>query len=271
MSTKCLLVPTDFTAVAKVALEHAAKLAETIESEVVLLHVVASADEVPWAKDRLAEEAKIVTDSTSNVTVRTTVRIGSIFEDIAETAAEESAELILMGTHGASGWQKLTGSRALKVITSSQVPFIVVQNKGIKDSGYDDIVVPMDMSNETKQKLEVVADMAHYFNSRVHVFAERNESEVAKVKGNILFSHKYFTEKGVKHDTKVAEKSGNFDAQLLDYAKEVDADLIVIMNTSGGGMFGGRHEQNMITNDQQIPVMTVNPVEVGGAGTIFTR
>ena len=61
-----------------------------------------------------------------------------------------------MGTHGASRWQQIIGSRALKVITSSPVPFILVQEKLMNDTGYDHIVVPLDLNFETKQKLELV-------------------------------------------------------------------------------------------------------------------
>ncbi len=271
MSLKSLLVPVDFSDVSRVAMEHAAKLAETIDASVVLLNVVGSAEEVNPAKLKLAEEVKIIANSNSNIDVRVAVRIGNIFEDIAETAAEESAVLIIMGTHGAKGWQKLTGSHALKVITSSKVPFIVVQKKGIKNTGYDDIVVPMDLGVHSKQKLETVAEIAKYFDSRVHVFADRVESEAAKVKSNIIFAHKYLSERNVKHDTKVAEKAGGFDEQVLAYSKEVDADLIVIMN-EGGGVFGGKHEQAMITNSDEIPVMTVNAKESGRtSGTVFSR
>jgi len=271
MSLKSLLVPVDFSDVSRVAMEHASKLAETIDASIVLLNVVSQADEVAAAKEKLAEEVKIITKSNSAVDVRLAVRIGSIFEDIAQAAAEESAVLIIMGTHGAKGWQKLTGSYALKVITSSEVPFIVVQNKGIKSSGYDDIVVPMDLGQHSKQKLETVAGIAKYFNSRVHIFADRVESDAQKVKNNIIFAHKYLTGKGIMHDTKVAARSGHFDEQVLSYSKDVDADLIVIMN-EGGGMFGGKHEQAMITNMDEVPVMAVNAKESGlSGGTVFSR
>ena len=43
------------------------------------------------------------------------------------------------------------------------------KEKKIKQSGYDLIVVPMDLHKETKQKLAVVANLAKYFNSEVHV------------------------------------------------------------------------------------------------------
>ena len=273
MSEKSLLVPTDFTTVARVAMEHAAKLAETTGSKVVLLHVVSKAGEVESAKEKLAEEAKLITESNSGVQVDCRVRIGSIFEDIGDTAAEESAELIIMGTHGAKGWQKIAGSHALKVITNSDVPFIVVQSKGVKHSGYDEIVVPMDLSDETKQKLELVADMAGYFKSKVHVIVPNATDAhlMLKVKSNIQFTHKFLSERGIAHDTKIADKSGSFDEQVLEYAADVDADLLAVMNLSGSQFMGGRHEQAMITNENEIPVMMVNPTQANITGTVFSR
>jgi hypothetical protein len=50
-----------------------------------------------------------------------------------------------MGTHGAHGWQHITGSHALKVVTNSTTPFVIVQEARINKSGYDDIVVPLDL------------------------------------------------------------------------------------------------------------------------------
>ena len=100
------------------------------------------------------------------IDVRSIVRVGNIFDDIGDAASELGVSLIIMGTHGASGWQKITGSYALKVITNSSVPFIVVQDQLMNDTGYDSIVVPLDLNNETKQKLEMVASIAHYFDSK---------------------------------------------------------------------------------------------------------
>ena len=96
---------------------------------------------------QIAEEHK-----GEGVTILPAVRVGNIFEDIGDFAAEHHAQLIFMGTHGAHGWQHVTGSHALKVVTHSSVPFVIVQEKEVKDTGYDDIVVPLDFNKETKQK-----------------------------------------------------------------------------------------------------------------------
>jgi hypothetical protein len=172
-----------------------------------------------------------------------------------------------MGTHGLRGMQFITGSRALKIVTDSSVPFIIVQEKGIREHGYANIVVPLDLHKETKQKLALVADMAKYFNSQVHLISpdESDEHFRKQLDRNINFGTQFLEERGIKCTAKVAEGSGNFVKQVIKHATIIDADLICIMNlyeNSLMGMLGGSYEQQMITNEPQIPVLVVNPIEV---------
>ena len=192
MNRKNFIVPHDFTEVADIALTHAIATAKPLNAKVYVLHVVAKEKNIREAETKLNEI--ISAHSSNNVELLPVVRVGSIFEDIGEFAAEHHAELIFMGTHGAHGWQHLTGSHALKVITSSSVPFIIVQEKGIKETGYDDIVVPMDLNKETKQKLAIVAELAAYFKSRVHVITPDESDEFLRhqIKANIKFANKFF-------------------------------------------------------------------------------
>ena len=171
MTKKKFIVPFDFTEVAESAIEHAMITAQVVGADVHLLHVVAKKEAIKEAKDKLAHSVKKAHSDTlsKDVEIVTHVRVGNIFDDIAEFALEIGAELIFMGTHGAHGWQHITGSHALKVVTNSPTPFIIVQEARINKSGYDDIIVPLDLHKETKQKLTLVANMAKYFNSRVHV------------------------------------------------------------------------------------------------------
>lgn len=264
MSKQTILVPTDFSNVAKVALEHAVRLAQTTGGEIVLLHVVAKNTEIDAAKKKLEAESAIVAKFDARIVVKPMVRIGNIFEDIGDTASELGAKLIIMGTHGAKGWQKIAGSHALKVITHSSVPFVVVQSKGIKETGYDDIVVPLDLNHETKQKLEFAANMAKHFQSKIHLISphETDEFLVHKLKGNIVFAKKYLGERGVDFTTAIAQKGKSFTKEVIKHAEEVDADLIAIMNINRSHFFGlgGSDEQDIIANEAHIPVMCVNPV-----------
>ena len=263
MSKQTLIVPHDFTEVADAALKHAIVTANIVDAEVHLLHVVDKKNEISKAKAKLEKLIENF-NNPNNIKLIPHVRIGNIFDDIGDFASEVHAELIFMGTHGAHGWQHITGSHALKVVTSSAVPFIIVQSDNIDSTGYDDIVVPLDLHKETKQKLTVVANMAKYFGSKVHVVIPDEKDEYLKrtVAANIIFANKFFNERNIAITTEILNPK-NFDDEVIKYAKNSNADLIAIMNLSKNQMFAGisaKHEQNMITNDAQIPVLLVNPV-----------
>ena len=265
-----ILVPTDFTKVADCAMNHAMKLAEHTGARVYLLHVVASKSEVADAK--LQIETERAKQWSTQVQVQELVRIGSIFDDIGDAAAEMNADLIVMGTHGMRGMQFLTGSRALRVITSSKVPFIVVQERMIKEGGYDSIVVPLDLHKETRQKLTLVAEMAKSFNSKVHLITPREDDEFLhkQLTNHIKFANQFLDERGIAHDATIAEEdSGDFVKAVVRHAVDVDADLITIMNLAQGNIFGVLgvpYEQEVITNEAMIPVMCMNPRDINTGG-----
>lgn len=277
MTKKKFIVPFDFTDVAESAIEHAMITAQVVGADVHLLHVVAKKDAISDAKVKLAStvEKALATTSAKDVEIVSHVRVGNIFDDIAEFALEIGAELIFMGTHGAHGWQHITGSHALKVVTNSPTPFVIVQETRINDSGYDDIIVPLDLHKETKQKLTLVANMAKYFNSRVHVVIPDETDEFLQhtVKANIIFANKFFGERNIEVTTTLAP-SKDFDKEVVEHAVKVNADLIAIMNIQKNqllGVFGASHEQYMITNEAKIPVLVVNPINATNAyQAIFT-
>lgn len=271
-TTNKILVPTDFTKVADNAMSHAMRLAKHTGAEVYLLHVVANQDETEVTRRKLELEQQRAQAMESDVRVHKLVRVGSIYDDIGDAAAEIDANLIVMGTHGMRGMQFITGSRALRVITSSNVPFVVVQERPIKEGGYDSIVVPLDLHKETRQKLTVVAEMARTFNSKVHLIVPKEEDEFLhkQLQNHIKFANQYLDERGIKHDAVIAsEDSGDFVKAVIKHAVSVDADLIAIMNLAQGNIFGVLgvpYEQEVITNEAQIPVMCMNPKETGTGG-----
>jgi nucleotide-binding universal stress UspA family protein len=261
-----ILVPTDFTKVGETALDHALAVAKVTHGEVHVLHVIASKTEISEAKLKL-ETLQSRTKKNEGVTIFPIVRIGSIFEDIDKVATEIDASLIIMGTHGLRGMQFITGSRALKVVAESSVPFIVVQERESRESGYDKIVVPLDLQKETKQKLKLVADMAKYFDSKIFLISPGETDEFLKnqLVRNINYAKSFLEERDIAYDVEILEvKTSGFVKGVLKYAASIDADLITIMNfyeNSLNTIIGGSYEQAIITNEAQIPVLCVNPKE----------
>lgn len=274
MATNKYLVPHDFSHVGDTALNHALNVAKTTNGSVLLLHVVPRPADVDDAKERL-EALATKSKNNEGVPVEAIVRIGNIFEDIANVADEVDATMIFMGTHGAKGWQKISGSHALKVVTNSSTPFVIVQSKPIQASGYDDIVVPLDLDATTKQKLSVVVNMSKYFQSRVHIITPHltDSDDKTEMKINLAFAQKYLKDNKIEFTHTVASDDASFDREVIKFAARINADLIAIMNKTGdkigGDLFASSSEQMIITNDAQIAVVLLNPSNNTTSGSVL--
>ncbi len=268
MATDKILVPTDFTHVSDIAIEHAKAVALATKSKIYVIHVVEHKKNLNEARLKL-NALKERVKKTLDLDIEVVGRIGNIYEDIDSAAVEMDASLIIMGTHGMQGMQFITGSRALKIVTSSSVPFIITQEKGVGPNAYDDIIVPLDLHKETKQKLKLAATMAHYFKSKVHLISpgEKDEYLRNQLDRNIKFANNFFKEEGIECTTKITQSASSTSAFVKDVVKHsavVSGDLIAIMNIPDNGLFGifgTNYAQQMIENSSQIPVMVLNPVE----------
>ena len=267
-----ILVPTDFSEAANTAINHAATVAKQAGDEVRLVHIVNKDTKSKLKKageslDDLNAKMKSQVEEIANtygVKSDYHLREGSIFSAIGEVAEEIGARLLVMGTHGVVGMQHITGAWAVKVITSSPVPTIIVQKKTIGNDGYKTIVFPIDSSKETKQKVIHSISMAKHFGSEIHLFAshETDEFLINARNNNIAWAENMFKKNGV--DYKVAHADGNHAKQTIKYASKVNADLIVILSDDGevsvSEIVLGPDEEKIINNDAQIATMCVNPI-----------
>ena len=269
-----ILVPTDFSEAADTAINHAAKIASASGDELRLIHIVNKDTKSKLKKareslDDLNAKMKAQVDEISSkygVKADSHLREGSIFSTIGEAAEEIGARLLVMGTHGVVGMQHITGAWAVKVITSSPVPVIIVQKKQVAAHGYKTIVFPIDASRETKQKVIHTVSMAKHFGSEVKLFASYEDDEflVNARNNNIAWAENMFKKNGVSYTVEQAGKSGGIAKNTIKYASQVNADLMVILTDDGDVsvsefVLGPDHEK-VINNDAQIATMCVNPV-----------
>jgi nucleotide-binding universal stress UspA family protein len=262
------LVPTDFTSVADCAISHAVCVAKTVDGEIALLHVIAKENERASAQKKLDTLVADIAAKT-NLPVRGIVKEGNIFDDIGGVAETLGAKLIFMGTHGVKGMQRILGSYAIKVITNSNVPFIVVQERGERN-GYKNIVLPMDLAKESKHKLDLTIKMAGYFKSKVFIFTQFENDQFLKnaVDRNAAYAKNEMQKNKIDYELVSAKDKSDFVKQLIAYSVSVDADLIAIVNSHERGvheLLNGTAEREVISNSAHIPVMCVNPINVSNS------
>ncbi len=259
---KSILVPWDFTEVAENALQHAINVANAVEAEIVLINIVKSDKDIYSTSDQMKEIVSLLNNK-YEFDISGVVKVGNIFSTMSKYAIEIDAFLVVMGTHGIHGMQKLTGSKALKVIEGSEIPYLVVQGEAVKKS-YDTIVVPIDFKTEGREKLNWVSTIAKMFNSKVKIIAPKysDSSIVRKANANILFAKNVLANKGILYDITIAKKKEDFHSRVIKFAEEAHTDMIIIMTTKdmniGDFMFSA-NEQKIIANSSKIPVFCVNP------------
>lgn len=259
-----IFVPSDFTPVSHVAIRYGCEIAESTGSDVYLLHIVKSQGEIDQAKSKLEAQA-VEFGAKHPVKILTHVRVGNIFDDIPDVAAEENAELIVMGTHGMQGMQFIVGSNALRIVSESKVPMIIVQANTKQSARMSRLLVPLDLHQETKQKLKIACDVASRFGAEVHLISPKETDEFLhnRLSRNISYAEGYLEERKLRYKTTITEAgSGGFVKELLKYAKYAEIDMICILNTAEERLvhaFGMDSEQKIITNEAAIPVMILNP------------
>jgi len=260
-----ILVPTDFSETSINATNQAAEAAKFFKYEVKLLHVIDKNTKAYLKRenldiDNLEIRLKAIADEVHEkygVSVSYLSVEGDIFTTIAETAEEVGANLVYLGTHGKVGIQKFTGSFALKVITSSPVPVIVVQKRRFED-GFSKIVLPITSDAGPWEKTKWAAFIAKQFNASIEIFQMAGEHLDATVKTMTAL----FDEDGVNYSHTIADKGGDFTKKLIDYSTAANADLLMIMtnpDSSWTNFILGSYDEAIIFNTSQIPTMCINP------------
>jgi nucleotide-binding universal stress UspA family protein len=259
MTKNLYIVPYDFTSVGDAALNYAMHLGKHIEVEIELLHVVKSNGEIISAQTKLNQVIEKV-DAPRGVSFSINVSVGSIFEEISKTASKQSAQLIIMGTHGATGLQKLFGSNAMKVVTSSNTPFLIVQKHTVVNE-IKNIVVPVDLTKESLQIVNIAGDIAKIYNAKVHVLGEKQNDELLsqQMKNRILIVRNQYEERNIDCNIELMKQGGSYQRKVMEYAKVNAIDLISIAYHSESLLPQfDTFAQSLITNEQNLPCMIIN-------------
>lgn len=264
-----IIVPWDFSEVAHNAFFHALSFAKTLNCGIVILHIANEEKLIPEKESQLLAAAEELSKE-HNVKPQTEVRQGSIFSTIGEVASEYKAEMIIMGTHGLKGAQKLFGSRAVKVVVSSRIPFLIVQDKPTKDK-ITRILLPIDFKKENKEKAAWIHHITTRFETKVTIFKSHPKDKGFKRKllSNIKYIESYLKTRDIEYEVVPSPGKKSFKEEIVEYARENDFDMILVMATRNIKLMDylfGAPEQYIIANEYKLPVMCINPRPMKLAG-----
>lgn len=259
---KPIIVPWDFTPIAQFAFEHAVNLSNILKKDIILLHIVENSADIESSFEKLKQKA-LELKKNYMVSSHPVVKTGNIFETIKEVSQEYKAEMVVMGTHGIKGFQKFTGSRALKVIARSKMPFVVIQDKP-RSSKFDKIVFPIDFRSENKEKVHYINYLSGNFNAKFLLFKRKvsDKGFKKKVASNLLYVETFLKNNNVEYEIFSAEGKMSFEKETVKFSKEKEADMILVLTTRDITFIDyimAAKEQYVIANPEKIPVMCINP------------
>jgi nucleotide-binding universal stress UspA family protein len=259
MSKNLYIVPHDLTEVGNNALKYAFYLCKRVDAEIRVLHLVSSKAQINSVSAKIDSIINGL-EIPEGATITKLVQEGNIFEDIGKIATKAGAQLIIMGTHGQKGFQKLFRSHAIKVVTSCDIPFLIVQ-KGTITKDLERIVVPIDLTKESLQAVNLAGDIATIYGATVHVVGAKQNDELLnqQMKNRILIIKNQYEERNVNCKVEFLKDGGSYSKKVIEYCKKHEIDLIAIAYHSESLIPQlDTFAQNIITNEEMLPCLVLN-------------
>ena len=275
---KKILVPIDFSVTSDRVMYEAATLAKSLKADIYLIHIIetnglySSFDEriktnnpayedLDVAVKERMDEIRLEMKKEFGINPEVFISQGEVHTEIIAYSKQENIDLIVMGTHGVSGYKEIfIGSNAQRVVTLSDTPVLTMRKNNNKDS-FENILLPIDNSSHSREKVNIAMVIAQLHGANIHLIGlpdSHDEEELRELKiklksvEDILMEDKLPFETNIVHGDSLSESA-------MKYAAKYNCDLIVI-NTGHEsritGHFLGAFAQQIV-NHSKIPVLSV--------------
>ena len=270
---KRILVPTDFSQHAEYALKVAAQIARENNSEIILLHMLelphqgadalGSGSDIPeimFFKNKAISNVDNLmnVDYLQGITVSKVIQFEKAFEGILEVSKTNGVDFIVMGSHGASGFQEMfIGSNTEKVVRFSDVPVLVIKNETPNFKAAN-VVFASDFSQEIKKPFKQLVDFAKAFKSHLKLVMVNTPNTFKSTSVAEKIMSDFMNEFDYPNYSMHIYNDVNVEKGILNFSNSVDADLIG-MSTHGrtgfAHFFNGSISEDLV-NHAVRPVIT---------------
>ena len=270
---KRILVPTDFSKHAEYALRVAAQIAKKNNSKIYLLHMlelphqgsdaVSSGSAIPqimYFKEMAINKLETLMDADflEGINVSEIIQFEKAFDGIMEISKKNSVDLIVIGSHGASGYEEMfIGSNAEKVVRSSDVPVLVIKNE-IEEFKANKLVFASDFSDEIKKPFAKLIEFATIFNSHLDLVMINTPNSFKSTAVAEKIMSDFLEETNFTNYSTHIYNDVNIEKGILNYSSSVDADLIGMCTHGRTGFshfFNGSISEDLVNHTVR-PVIT---------------
>ncbi len=246
---KSILVPTDFSDQANYALDLACGIARKSGGTVKLLNVV----EAPHGTSFNAMGEVIAPDGMdtvffiqlvkrirqrlseltadpkySDVSLTGFVEVGNPYEHISRTIVEQSVDLVLMGTQGASGVEEiLIGSNTEKVVRRAKCPVLTVKSP-VEAKSIKNIVLATNLKDDHNHLIAALKDIQEVFEATLHIVNVNTPSSFETDRYYRKEMQKFADEYQLKNYTLNVYNDDDEEDGIIYFAEDIKADMIAI-------------------------------------------
>lgn len=273
---KKIIIPIDFSEYSEYALKTAAQIAKKHNAELLVLHMLEMSDIMLTATEgeqyqkavfflKLAEqkfEAFLDKSYLEGIKIVPIVKHFKVFSEVNDVAKEHSADLIIMGSHGASGFKEFfVGSNTERVVRNADIPVLVVKHE-LLNTDFDQVLFATNFDEENVDSYLKACRLFDSMDSEmtllyVNLPNERFKSSIEienKIANFLMESHGNLD----KLNTVAYHADYTVEQGILNYANKLGADLIAIPTHGRKGVthfFAGSIGED-VANHSELPVIT---------------
>lgn len=275
---KKILVPTDFSKFALNAAKLAASIAKKFDARIYFLHVVdiptlGNTANIPGESASNTQEGLfilkmvkrnfqnlIAQDFLKGVNVVTAVQFEGVYEGVISQAKEHDIDLIVMGTHGSSGYVNdfFIGSNTDKVVRLSKIPVITTRDE-VKNTEFEKIVFASDFAKGNSQAFRVIGDLAAQFEAKVDLLRVITQDDFQHTGPMLDYMDEFAKGHGLINYECHVYTAASVQDGINEFAQRNKADMVTTLTNGRRGL--ARLFNGSVTSDvmksSPLPVMTV--------------
>ncbi len=271
---KKILIPTDFSNYADIAIEIGAQIAKKTNSEIELIHML----ELPTHLNDAISKEKVIPEIMlykrkneemlkniknrpylEGIKITEVLRLDGAYNGIINYVKQNrDIDLIIMGSHGATGINEIfIGSNTEKVVRQSEIPVLVIKDK-IENFTASNVIFASDFSNEIKKPFEKVLEFCKTFNSKLNLvmICTPNSFKTTSAASKII--NDFILDFEMPEYTFETYNESNIEKGILEYCDKKNGDIIAFCThgrTALNHFFNGSISEDLV-NHAKKPVLT---------------
>jgi nucleotide-binding universal stress UspA family protein len=260
-----ILIPVDFSKQSYIAVKQIYSLAKFTKSKLILMHVSPKSD-----TDRKEELESLVqaTRDESGLSVEMLIVKGDVYEVTNKTAEELGCSLVVMALDENAKFKVGLfggGTNVTKFLSTAPCPVLTLRSSE-KREVFKNIVMPFDLTPESREKVSFAVQLAHYFKADIRivsVFKPNDDEYENKLLPYLQQVKKFIKQEGVNCTNRSLPSTTPAES-IIEYAVKNDCDLIIQINQkdfSLGERLGGSAIGHKVVELSPIPVLNVPPMK----------